>query len=299
MINNANLSCSNISGATSNLCTITSGGGGGGANVSTTTCSGTDKVSAINNVTGAVTCSADQTGSSSGITIESLFSRGSYYKMYDFESVTAGYTTLWVPTAISSGTSALETVTTLNYSAHPGVARVLSSTTASSGYAYQITGASTYRLDQGYYTSLVVMPNNKTINYTEIRFGFQDVFTSGAVTDGVFINISQVSSGTWNMFGIARNNSVQTKTTTNYSSTGNSTWYAMDIYIYSPTNATFRIFSESGTLLWTDSVATNIPTTAGRETSHGIVAYAVGGTTAQILALYDVVTIGINKTITR
>jgi len=33
--------------------------GGGGANVSTTTCSGTNKVSAINNLTGLVTCSAD------------------------------------------------------------------------------------------------------------------------------------------------------------------------------------------------------------------------------------------------
>jgi hypothetical protein len=35
-------------------------------NVSTTTCSGTDKVSAINNVTGVVTCTADQTGSGTG-----------------------------------------------------------------------------------------------------------------------------------------------------------------------------------------------------------------------------------------
>jgi hypothetical protein len=73
----------------------------------------------------------------------------------------------------------------------------------------------------------------------------------------------------------------------------------MDIYIYSQTNATFRIFSESGTLLWADSVTTNIPMAAGRETSHGVVAYTIGGTTAQVLGLFDVVTVGINKTITR
>ena len=43
-----------------------SAAGGGGANVSTTICSGNDKVSAINNATGAVTCTADQTGASAG-----------------------------------------------------------------------------------------------------------------------------------------------------------------------------------------------------------------------------------------
>jgi hypothetical protein len=39
--------------------TDATGAGGGGANVSTTTCSGTQKVSAVNNATGVVTCSAD------------------------------------------------------------------------------------------------------------------------------------------------------------------------------------------------------------------------------------------------
>jgi hypothetical protein len=39
--------------------TDATGAGGGGANISSTTCSGTQKVSAINNATGAVTCSAD------------------------------------------------------------------------------------------------------------------------------------------------------------------------------------------------------------------------------------------------
>src|SRR3990172_569214 len=38
------------------------GGSGGGANVTTTTCGGTQKISAINNVTGTVTCTDDQEG---------------------------------------------------------------------------------------------------------------------------------------------------------------------------------------------------------------------------------------------
>jgi hypothetical protein len=41
---------------------ITNSFRGSGANVTTTTCSGTDKVSAINNATGTVTCSADESG---------------------------------------------------------------------------------------------------------------------------------------------------------------------------------------------------------------------------------------------
>lgn len=64
---NKSVSCSDIiGGSDGDFCTDATGGGGGtsGANVSTTTCSGTDKVSAINNVTGEVTCSADATGGS-------------------------------------------------------------------------------------------------------------------------------------------------------------------------------------------------------------------------------------------
>jgi hypothetical protein len=61
----SDLDCNKITGATSDLCTITGGGGGGGANVSTTTCGANNHVSAINNNTGAVTCSADTAGTES------------------------------------------------------------------------------------------------------------------------------------------------------------------------------------------------------------------------------------------
>src|SRR3990167_3814544 len=45
---------------------------GSNINLTTTTCSGTDKVSAINNATGAVTCSTDQTSAGGGNTTEEM-----------------------------------------------------------------------------------------------------------------------------------------------------------------------------------------------------------------------------------
>ena len=59
---NGGLDCSLIDGGSDgDYCSDadSGGGAGGGANVSTTTCGGTQKVSAINNATGLVTCSAD------------------------------------------------------------------------------------------------------------------------------------------------------------------------------------------------------------------------------------------------
>jgi len=45
------------------------GSGGSGANISTTTCSGTDKVSAIDNATGIVTCTADSGGGTTTVVV--------------------------------------------------------------------------------------------------------------------------------------------------------------------------------------------------------------------------------------
>ena len=55
------LLCSDIyGGSDSDFCADATGAsGGGGVNISSTTCSGTQKISAINNATGVVTCSAD------------------------------------------------------------------------------------------------------------------------------------------------------------------------------------------------------------------------------------------------
>ena len=63
---NKSVSCSNILGGDADFCTDATGAGGGGINITTTTCSGTNKVSAINNATGAVTCTTDSTSASGG-----------------------------------------------------------------------------------------------------------------------------------------------------------------------------------------------------------------------------------------
>lgn len=272
-------------------------------------CTGTDKLSNVSfngtNINGV--CTPDQTGGgSSGVNFFDLIDRDYYYRNTGFESVTAGYLDPWVPTAIAGGTSAVG-VGAYN---HPGTATLSSGTAANSGYAYQISGASTYLLGPNYVTvgsfkvgrtGVFFNSSNLTANDTYVRFGFMDVFTVGAVTDGVFFNISHNETNlTDNIYarGVARNNSIENLTATRYTLLNN-TWYTYMIYINSNTLATFSIYNESQNLVWNDTVTSRIPTTTGRETSHGLVAWREGNTTAKTLAVVDYISVGINASIIR
>ncbi|MGV8150904.1 MAG: hypothetical protein ACP5NV_04200, partial [Candidatus Woesearchaeota archaeon] len=241
-------------------------------------------------------CGSDATGSSSsgGIELSELFTRKYYHREAMFESVTGGYNEPWIGTAIASGTTALVAAENAE---HPGMASMSTSTTASSGYSYQITGATTYLLGVNYTTRAVFKPLTKTGNVTYIRFGFQDSFTSTIPTDGVFFNITQNSSTTFTVRGHSRDNNAQANTATNYMMYNN-TWYAAKIYVNNSTLATFEIYNATN-LLWSDTVTSNIPTGAGRQTSNGFIAYTIGGTTAQLVSYIDYISVGVNRELQR
>ena len=229
----------------------------------------------------------------SGTGVKEFFTRKTYYREAMFESVTSGYNEPWIGTAISAGTTALVAGT---YS-HPGTASMSTSTTASSGYSWQITGATTYLLGPDYTTTATFKPIAKSGNVTQIRFGFMDSFTATLPTDGAYCNITQINATTFTAVGQARNNNAMTTTASNYNMTNN-TWYSCTVYIVSSSLARFTIANETADL-WTDTVASNIPTATGRETSNAFLAYTSGGTTAQIVANIDYITVGINATVSR
>jgi len=146
-------------------------------------------INVTNNITNNITSGG------SGVSFFDLIDRDYYYRNTGFESVTAGYNEPWVPTAIASGTTAVG----IGAYNHPATATMSCGTPANSGYAYQISGASTYLLGANYVTvgsfkvgrtGIFFNSSNLTANDTYIRFGFMDVFTVGAVTDGVYFNIS-------------------------------------------------------------------------------------------------------------
>jgi len=232
-----------------------------------------------------------------------------YWAKTDFESVTAGYTTPWAPTAIASGTTAL----LAGRQNHVGIANISTSTTANSGYCYQITGATTFTLQNTTYTELIFRPTNSTsatlsTNQTTIRFGFQDVFTAtSSPVDGVFFNItSNATGGVVNFSAHTINNSVMTQSGLIYqgsalSPSASTNWYRLYIGIVNHTQADFRIYnSTSQTLIASYLINATIPTTVGRETSHAVCGYGRGAVgTARGIAELDYMSISINQTLVR
>jgi hypothetical protein len=171
-----------------------------------------------------------------------------------------------------------------------------------SGYSFQQSNANGIRLGAGYYTTTVfyIMCQATPSNITETRAGFQDVFTAALPVDGLYWNISLNSTTTYNATLVARNNSVQTLGTTYGLNCNN--WYTVNIYVNSSTLATGQIYNDSMTLLNTQTVNANIPTTTLRETSSGVVSYVKGiRYTAQGLGLIalDYFEIGVNNTMVR
>jgi hypothetical protein len=93
--------------------------------------------------------------------------------------------------------------------------------------------------------------------------------------------------------GKTANNAVRTTSATIATLTVN-TWYRCRIEINSnATQANFYVYDDSGTLLGSTNITTNIPTAAGRETGAGLVA-TNSGTTATLLAYFDFMAVGYN-----
>jgi len=176
--------------------------------------------------------------------------------------------------AISSGTINSATAAAINGD-HPGIVRMLSSTTTNGGYRFQtangaLTSApSNIRLKGGEVFNGVVYHNN--ISTTTVRIGFHDSITSADAVDGCYF---EIPASTGAVVGKCSNSSTRTTTASSYT-ISTATWYSYRITMNSSaTLATFEIFNSAGTSLFTtnNTVASNIPTASGRETGVGIVA---------------------------
>lgn len=239
-------------------------------------------------------CRSSWTTSSS--TAKTLDTASYYYRSYEFESVTAAYGSPWVPTAIGSGTTAL----IAGEAARPGLATISSSTTASSGYSYQITGATTFLLTNSSYSTIILAPVPKTGNLTTCKLGFMDVFTVGTVVDGVYWNATQNSASTFNWTPTIATNSVETRGSVVLTSANTAQYFRAEAYVVNTTQAIFTLYnSTNAAVISQQTLNATLPSVAGRETSHAGLCYVNGGTTAQVLARLDYLGVGINNTITR
>jgi len=221
-----------------------------------------------------------------------------YRKNIDFESTTAGYTTIWIPTAIASGTAPV--LGAFNWN-HPGQVNVtLASGTVGSGYSFQQSNAAAFRLTNSSYFYATFFPQCaiSSVNITENRIGYQDVFTSAIVVDGLYLNLSQNSTTTYNFTLTASNNSIVSKGTT-FSAPCNA-WYSVYAIVNNRNLATMYVYDVNKQLINTQTVETMIPTTVGRETSSAVVTYMKGGRYTNLGAIvYDYFEIGVNDPLVR
>ena len=198
-----------------------------------------------------------------------------YYYMLDFphEFMTIAQQNGWGATAIGAGTRAA----IASSANHPGVVR-FTQNGANTGYQYDLGDNNPTNILLGggeVYECIFSLP---TATATVERLGFQDSITTTAPVDGAWINIAATT-----LSGKTSNNStVSTTATTHTVSTG--TWYRAVVYVNSTSLVTFTLYTCSdGAVVWTNTLTTNIPSAAGRETSVGTLAYKTTAGTANLL----------------
>jgi hypothetical protein len=229
------------------------------------------------NEDGTVECQTDTSGGGSSYTPPS------YFKEYDFEHNVAGYTTLWVPTAISSGTNALVDGFSGNVSISAGSNRV------NSGYSFQTFGTGLYRVLPNWSTTGYITPLCRTNgqNLSNIKFGFQDVFTGiGDSVDGAYFNIT-INGTLMNISTITTSNSIRTINSSNILYNCSQT-YTLEVYVNNSNIVHF--FAKNTTneeLLFQTIHSTNIPTSAGRTVGHALIGSILGNaSTTNLIVMY-------------
>lgn len=192
--------------------------------------------------------------------------------------------------AISTGTNTTAPASGVVTKNHPGVILLRSSATANSGYSYLTTA--TFLLGGGeQFDAVVWMPAALTNN--TLRAGYLDTTTSADAVDGVYVEIPATGAAVCK----TSNNSTRTTSPT-VATLAASTWYHVRVSVASTASATCAIYGDTGTLLGSQTVTSNIPTAAGRETGAGIVG-TNSGTTASDLYAVDMMSFGYSAKLTR
>lgn len=196
-----------------------------------------------------------------------LLSRAAYELWSDFENTTTG-----VPfTQAVSGTGATITVQAAE-SGHPGI-MVLQTGTTTTGRTCFITDGTQFLLGGGpaSFETLIQIPDlsDGTDTYS-LRFGFYDSASADA-TDGVYFEYDSASHANWRI--CAASNGSRTKTNTSVA-VAPDVWIKLRLDVNADgTSAEFFIDGIS-----VGTVATNIPTGAGRQTGIGALLLKSAGT---------------------
>ena len=186
-----------------------------------------------------------------------------------FHNSTATILDMFLGAAVSGGTNSAAIPAAAMDGKHWSAVFLRSGTTANGGYRYQSTPFSIY-FGQKSAKFVAVSLWRTSFSGRTVRLGFHDSQTVADAVDGVYFEIldAVVSAKT-------SNNSVRTGGATYTLSLD--TWYRSEIDVSADgSSAQFRIYNDTtNVLLYDESITTNIPNTAARATTVGIVATEV------------------------
>lgn len=239
-------------------------------------CSGTDKLTNLtfDGTTWTTVCAADQSG---GSTTAPAFVLSSEFNSVNVNVVGNG---VCIGAVVGSGTftlvasrlNAMGTIVLRDSATNPAGANCVTDITA-----VQINGTEEANFQFKHGTGAAA---------SRYRLGFIDSVAIAQPVDGCYFNVTVNT-----LFGNCASNNANTPTSSVY--TLNPTdWYRGQIVV-NPTgkNVTYRIYNMSNptvknTLLWENSVITNIPVDSGRQTGFGIMALeASTGAAADIVTM--------------
>lgn len=172
---------------------------------------------------------------------------------------------------------------------HPSYASISSSASANSGYGYG--GVNLYFEGSEIGTAIFYVV---TTNNLVVKSGFQaNVNAAAEAGNGAYCRIENGY-----IFGrVVLNDVVTTSSTSNQVAA--STWYTTETEINSDaTSATFRLYNDSGTLVWSDTITASLPTAYNRVTGFGVTAFQSTGATTALIYL-DALGVQFNRKLTR
>jgi hypothetical protein len=176
---------------------------------------------------------------------------------------------------------------------HPGVIAFRdAATTANSGF--RMTALSDSIIIGGGELAVSVFNLRSARSTQTVRFGILETTDNTTPTKGVWLEM--VGNGTGVVItGKTVNGGAITSSGTTYTAAV-STWYSARIELTSASSATFTVYNASGTSLWTDTIATTVPTGT---TGFGIIAHDSSSDGATVMLDLDYIRFEINRTLTR
>lgn len=173
---------------------------------------------------------------------------------------------------------------------HPGVIKLTGSSSANSGYCIR-SATNSILIGGGEHFECIFNLNLAT---TTTYMGFHDSATVAEPVDGAYMALY----GSSTIQGMTSNNSTRGTTSTKYT-LGTSTWYRASVVVgSSATRVDYTLYNDSGTVLWTDNLTTNIPTGAGRECTVNLTTTEASGGSLDLMHL-DFLAFAMDKDLVR